>query len=296
MRRVIVQKAQQAQLHDVIGAEIIAIALYVLQAPEGFIGIIEHHHAVSDFLFHLGAVHKIDACVGVDILIGADGHADGKIGLFQLIRGFHFFRQAQMRARAVLFHRKGDADAAGIGRLQQRFPQIGAGDAFPAEDEFLLTLLRAAVAVEFIIMDNFAQTVLFIFLFRLRLCRNHSFFGNRRLFLDLGDSCFLFVFCLYRRERGAARHKTGRDAGRHSHKGHRSFKAAVIQQNAVLRKRRDPAAKLAPADQRHVHLFSQAHFCAQRLFQNAHFPASFCSLPSVKKGNIFLYRYYNIRL
>ena len=156
--------------------------------------------------------------------------------------------------------------------------------------------LRAAVAVEFIIMDNFAQTVLFIFLFRLRLCRNHSFFGNRRLFLDLGCDCFLFVFCLYRRERGAARHKTGRDAGRHSHKGHRSFKAAVIQKNAVLRKRRDPAAKLAPADQRHVHLFSQAHFCAQRLFQNTHFPASFCSLPSVKKGNIFLYHHYNIRL
>ena len=80
----------------------------------------------------------------------------------------------------------------------------------------------------------------------------------------------------------------------HARKRDGALIAPVAHQKAVLIKRRDPAAQLAAADQRHIHRVAHAHLIAQRHLHNAHKhpPYNRTAVLPAKPGRYHFY--YNI--
>ena len=72
------------------------------------IGVDADEFVIVDPKLGIGLAEYLDKIEIKDSISGLGVDVGQKIGLFQLIRDFHFFRQAQMRTRAVLFHRKGN--------------------------------------------------------------------------------------------------------------------------------------------------------------------------------------------
>ena len=172
-----VQEVEQAQLHDVAGAEVEALAVLRAQAAKELVRIVEHQRARAHALLHGRAVGKGHARLGIVVVCA--GRIPG-VGRFHNAGGFPGLgrtRKVRRRERAILHQRRdlanpavarplfvrghgeGDLDAASVLRAQNLLPERTAGDVLPPEEELDVPLLRLAVSIDLVIVHNLAKAL-----------------------------------------------------------------------------------------------------------------------------------------
>ena len=175
-----VQEVEQAQLHDVAGAEVEALAVLRAQAAKELVRIVEHQRARAHALLHGRAVGKGHARLGIVVVCAGGFPGAGGIpgaGCFPGTGRALSARKVRRRERAILHQRRdlanpavarplfvrghgeGDLDAAGVLRAQDLLPERAAGDVLPPEEELDVPLLRLAVSIDLVIVHNLAKAL-----------------------------------------------------------------------------------------------------------------------------------------